>query len=1159
MNKIKLGLLSFLIGFLLILNLVSAIPPNSTCSQSYTHRVCEKDGRKTLTISHPKFYNNKTEKWEKINNNIKKGKTIKNKAKYEVNDNTYKLRVVGNKIRVKKHNVKVDFRLEQVKKVKNYKINNNTLIFNITNATVNLTVTPFSLDKLITIHNYSKDFYWREKFTYSHSFKNLNFGGEFHINRNLKIYDSNKNYYPLTRWNVTNNSISFKINQSWLDNASFPVYVDPSLIIDGVTTTMCGYNDTYDEIEIINGGVLDICDYDGTAGTGYVNISTTNFTVDSTSSVDGLGAGYRGGDGYGCGYKEAGESFNGTPGTGGGRTGGTYASGGYTYYGGGGGGAHGGNGGKGGDALGATGGAGGDLYDIDFGIMRGSGGGQSACPPNNAGDGGGFFKLNAERVNIQGSINVNGENGGSGGTDTGGMGGGAGGGIWLKCDECNLTNGIFNAKGGNGGGSGSYGGGGGGGAGGIIRIIYKNKYDSGFSYDVGGGSGGSSVSYSAGNSGGTGSLEYDKPPTYSNFNIQSPTIYDANTKTNISITWSDIGNNFDNSILETNITGSPVNLTNNITSYSKVLGAGSYYVKFYGNDSFGLFNQTQKQTFTISKASSTTNLYLNGSASDVSYEKYAIANLTGIVNPSFTAKLNLNATGWGNNFDSGVGSVENISNMSMSLGIYNLTAHFDGNQNYSKSSQTYFIDITDTGIPQYSNIKFTSPTPYYPNKKYQFNTTWTDNVGIDKVLFEAKNQNNTVTTKSGDEYYYNKSGSYFGESGVYNIKWYANDTSNNWNSYYTTINLTFLQNCYPVTPTNTIYDDVNITWNISCNFTGYGMANYSLPNIKKYNLTVYNNTGDEILHNISNNYINFTANKSASNYTIQYVTTPVKKIKPLSCPTDYTKYPTYCEKIESSSTLNKYYYRLWLNVTDNNAKNYPIHYTQNTSIFDSWGNRESLAYDINDSSINLSSSASSSIFEVIVGTSYSASSLEKGIYFEDVYYEETITPPKGGGGVSYITEVLEEANYTFKVNTRKFSNFLIKDFDYENDLIISNYKPQKVDVTIEIDCIADDPTCHWLSFSKNKTQSIKKITLDEGSKQSPTTKYVKIYAHVPENINNKKWYTANIILTSRDYKKVIKYEFIPLNWRKFFEFPLIIFPTLLIVLLIGGIYIKFVK
>ena len=237
------------------------------------------------------------------------------------------------------------------------------------------------------------------------------------------------------------------------------LWLDPDLTVSD-TTTMCGYNDTYDTITIQSGGVLQVCDYDGSptncegggtpSGCGYVNISCSSFTVESGGIVNGDEAGYRGpsdaSDGEG-------------PGGGNSSTFGLGA----------GGGAYGGDGGDGKSD------AGGLAYGTQDGIYikMGSGGGGTKND-DVAGDGGGavFINVSDGTINIFGTITVDGGIGTS--VNNRGSGGGAGGGILLYGKNINLTSAILSADGEHGGlDPDGYGGSGGGGR---IKIFYGNLY-----------------------------------------------------------------------------------------------------------------------------------------------------------------------------------------------------------------------------------------------------------------------------------------------------------------------------------------------------------------------------------------------------------------------------------------------------------------------------------------------------------------------------------------------------------------------------------------------------------------------------------------------------------------------------------------------------------
>jgi hypothetical protein len=188
---------------------------------------------------------------------------------------------------------------------------------------------------------------------------------------------------------------------------------------------------------------------------------------------------------------------------------------------------HGGSGGSGG-ASGTGGGAAGSTYGN--GTEGGSQGGSvtsSNHPTANGGYGGGYIRIIADQVHVNGTILSNGEDGTNGqaingGSGSGGSGAGAGSGgsIFIKANEVNIgLNGAIQADGGDGGdGASSYctgacigffhgGDGGGGGGGGRISIMTQiSKYNNQGTVSVSGGTGGTGGQpYGTGSVGFTGS------------------------------------------------------------------------------------------------------------------------------------------------------------------------------------------------------------------------------------------------------------------------------------------------------------------------------------------------------------------------------------------------------------------------------------------------------------------------------------------------------------------------------------------------------------------------------------------------------------------------------------------------------------------------------
>ena len=101
------------------------------------------------------------------------------------------------------------------------------------------------------------------------------------------------------------------------------------------------------------------------------------------------------------------------------------------------------------------------------------------------------------------------------------------------------------------------------------------------------------------------------------------------------------------------------------------------------------------------------------------------------------------------------------------------------------ASLIYSYTTTDTRSPQYSDITVSpaSGTTYSVSQIYTFQSVWTENVAINDVILEFVGANYSYLvgqlSKIGNTY----SKSFVGlEVGTHNYKWFANDTSNNWNS-----------------------------------------------------------------------------------------------------------------------------------------------------------------------------------------------------------------------------------------------------------------------------------------------------------------------------------------------------------------------------------------
>jgi len=354
------------------------------------------------------------------------------------------------------------------------------------------------------------------------------------------------------------------------------------------------------------------------------------------------------------------------------------------------------------------------------------------------------------------------------------------------------------------------------------------------------------------------------PPTYSRAVNSTPLHYDLNYSF-FNISWSDFSG-IDSVLFESNFSGHPRNYTMTRGSDGQyyvalIVPAGRYYWKSYANDSFGHLTNTTDFFFTIEKSNRGLSLYLNKSENDLTvgygeeveiesvsvddshllYRNGEIVqknqrgifaagyyNYTAVFNgnqnySASTKTIFLNITKAVskvdlllNDFSSDlvlvVGSnleikaslinpsdgqiflYENGELVSQgektivfnkaysSFGEYLWTVVFYENQNYTYSNKSFSVRILDRSSPAYSNLKTSpsSPTSYLPKGNYTFNSTWTDDSGIEEVIFEFNNRNYTLTDgevkRNEDEYYITLSDL---SANNYYYRWHANDSSNN--------------------------------------------------------------------------------------------------------------------------------------------------------------------------------------------------------------------------------------------------------------------------------------------------------------------------------------------------------------------------------------------
>jgi hypothetical protein len=153
------------------------------------------------------------------------------------------------------------------------------------------------------------------------------------------------------------------------------------------------------------------------------------------------------------------------------------------------------------------------------------------------------------------------------------------------------------------------------------------------------------------------------------------------------------------------------------------LAAGSYNYTCVYNTSENYTSSKEEDYFVINKVNSSTNIFLNGSSSDITVERAWVVNISANVsNTQGTIHLYNNSvliTSCG-----GTNTCENIETHPADVDTeFNITAEYNETQNYTGTSKTWYIIINNT-IP-------TVPTLLYPidNDYTADNTTtfdWSD-------------------------------------------------------------------------------------------------------------------------------------------------------------------------------------------------------------------------------------------------------------------------------------------------------------------------------------------------------------------------------------------------------------------------------------------------
>ncbi len=209
---------------------------------------------------------------------------------------------------------------------------------------------------------------------------------------------------------------------------------------------------------------------------------------------------------------------------------------------------------------------------------------------------------------------------------------------------------------------------------------------------------------------------------------------------------------------QSNVTGTATVGTANIymggtdvgNPYLETLGVGNYSFKVnatsgnsnYSNNSTGL-----TYTFNITKAPTEARLYLDGNRANANYAQYAIANFTVTTNIS-----GLDVELW-TNYSDGVDKLLNgpttepiveLTNLT-DTGTFSWTAKFNGNSNYSASTETWLTGVASDAIAP--TITIISPTAAtYGSTSVPLTWVATDPSGVSWCGYSLNGAANTTVT-----------------------------------------------------------------------------------------------------------------------------------------------------------------------------------------------------------------------------------------------------------------------------------------------------------------------------------------------------------------------------------------------------------------------------
>jgi len=235
------------------------------------------------------------------------------------------------------------------------------------------------------------------------------------------------------------------------------------------------------------------------------------------------------------------------------------------------------------------------------------------------------------------------------------------------------------------------------------------------------------------------------PATYSTeavyrFNV---TVCDDDGASNISVVLFEWNAEPNITVIENIIHGSTcLNFTT--TKIDLPVNESGWDYKWYANNTGDKDATPLPDNYTINKAPSGTYLYIDELRNSKTVDLNWTINFTISTNVSGRmVELWTNySDGTWERWDNSTEPLVNYTKLTVN-GVWNFTANFSGDTNYTGSNETFNITVTNLA-PQYSDVSVNpdNDSQYAPNQLYQFNITWQDG-SLNDVIFNIYNITNS--------------------------------------------------------------------------------------------------------------------------------------------------------------------------------------------------------------------------------------------------------------------------------------------------------------------------------------------------------------------------------------------------------------------------------